>query len=103
MPLSRYTKRHKRTFGKKKEKWDSKKDFRLPPKPDSYYTKVKGQCRWCGLTCLKEDGTIIIRMGKETFKQLNQEDIIDVKAGKNKPIDIITKKTYRHYVKNVIE
>ena len=44
MPLSRYTKRHKRTFGKKKEKWDG--NFRLPPKPDSYYTEVKGQCRW---------------------------------------------------------
>ena len=56
MPLSRYTKRHKRTFGKKKEKWDG--DFRKPPKPDSYYTEVKGQCRWCGLMCLKEDGTI---------------------------------------------
>jgi len=58
MPLSRYTKRHKRTFGKKKEKWDSKKDFRLPPKPDSYYTKIKGHCRWCGMIIITEDGTI---------------------------------------------
>jgi len=56
MPLSRWSKRHKKTFGKKKEKWDG--NFRLPPKPDSYYTKVDGMCRWCGNTILKDDGTI---------------------------------------------
>ena len=46
MPLSRFGKRHERTFGKEKEEWDG--DFRKPPKPDSYYTTIKGQCRWCG-------------------------------------------------------
>ena len=56
MPLSRYTKRHKRTFGKKKEKWDG--NYRYPPKPDSYYTKVKGHCRWCDMIIVKKDGTI---------------------------------------------
>lgn len=56
MPLSRFGKRHERTFGKKKEEWDG--NFRQPPKPDSYYTKVKGQCRWCSNMIVKEDGTI---------------------------------------------
>ena len=41
MPLSRWSKRHEKTFGKKKEKRNG--NFRLPPKPDCYYTKVKGQ------------------------------------------------------------
>ena len=56
MPLSRFGKRHERTFGKKKEEWDG--NFRQPPKPDSYYTKVKGQCRWCGNMILNEDESI---------------------------------------------
>jgi 5-methylcytosine-specific restriction endonuclease McrA len=56
MPLSRFGKRHERTFGREKEEWDG--DFRKPPKPDSYYTKIKGQCRWCGNMIVKEDGTI---------------------------------------------
>ena len=56
MPLSRFGRRHERTFGKEKEEWDG--DFRKPPKPDSYYTKVKGQCRWCGNMILNEDDTI---------------------------------------------
>jgi len=59
MPLSRWSKRHKKTFGKKKEKWDG--NFRLPPKPDSYYTKTKGSCRWCGNVILKEDDSINTR------------------------------------------
>ena len=46
MPLSRFGRRHKKTFGKKKEKWDG--DFRKPPKPNSYYVQEKGICRWCG-------------------------------------------------------
>ena len=46
MPLSRFGRRHKHTFGKKKEKWDG--DFRKPPKPNSYYVQEKGICRWCG-------------------------------------------------------
>ena len=56
MPLSRWSKRHEKTFGKKKEKWNG--NFRLPPKPECYYTKVKGQCRWCGNMILNEDGSI---------------------------------------------
>ncbi|MAR77545.1 MAG: hypothetical protein CMD43_01215 [Gammaproteobacteria bacterium] len=56
MPLSRFSKRHERTFGKEKEEWNG--DFRKPPKPDSYYTKIKGQCRWCGNMIVNEDGTI---------------------------------------------
>ena len=56
MPLSRFGRRHERTFGRDKEEWDG--DFRKPPKPDSYYTKVKGQCRWCGLMILNDDDTI---------------------------------------------
>ena len=57
MPLSRWSSRHKKTFNKKKkEKWDG--NFRLPPKPDSYYTQTKGNCRWCGKVILNEDGTI---------------------------------------------
>ena len=46
MPLSRFGRRHKHTFGREKEEWDG--DFRKPPKPDSYYVSEKGICRWCG-------------------------------------------------------
>ena len=54
MPLSRWSSRHKKTFNKKKkEKWDG--NFRLPPKPDSYYTETKGSCRWCSKAILNED------------------------------------------------
>ena len=60
MPLSRWSSRHKKTFGeKKKEKWDG--NFRHPPKPDSYYTQTKGHCRWCSKVILNEDGTINTR------------------------------------------
>ncbi len=56
MPLSRFSRRHERTFGREKEEWNG--NFRKPPKPDSYWTKIKGQCRWCGSMIVKEDGTI---------------------------------------------
>ena len=56
MPLSGFGKRHERTFGKEKEEWDG--DFRKPPKPDSYWTKTKGKCRWCGEMILNKDKTI---------------------------------------------
>ena len=46
MPLSKFGRRHKHTFGREKEEWDG--DFRKPPKPDSYYVSEKGICRWCG-------------------------------------------------------
>ena len=55
MPLSRFGRRHERTFGKEKEEWDG--NFRKPPKPDSYYTEVKGQCRWCGC-CETRNGSV---------------------------------------------
>ena len=54
MPLSKFGRRHKPTFGKKKEKWDG--NFRQPPKPDSYYISQKGICRWCGEKII-ENGT----------------------------------------------
>ena len=53
MPLSRFSRRHERTFGRDKEEWNG--DFRKPPKPDSYYTKIKGQCRWCSSMIVNED------------------------------------------------
>jgi len=60
VPLSRWSSRHKKTFNKKKkEKWDG--NFRVPPKPDSYYSNTKGSCRWCGTAILNEDGTINMR------------------------------------------
>ena len=46
MPLSRWSRRHKRTFGKKKK--ESKKfleQHRIPQKPKDYYTKEKGKNR----------------------------------------------------------
>ena len=56
MPLSRVSSKQVRTFGKEEEEWDG--DFRKPPKPKSYWTKTKGQCRWCGQMIFKENGTI---------------------------------------------
>ena len=57
MPLTRWSRRHKKTFGKYDEEiWDG--NFRQPPKPKSYYTKVKGQCRWCDKIIVNEDGSI---------------------------------------------
>ena len=35
-PLSGWTKRHKKTFGTRKKKWDG--NFRQPPKPKYYWT-----------------------------------------------------------------
>jgi 5-methylcytosine-specific restriction endonuclease McrA len=45
-PLSGWTKRHKKTFGTRRKKWDG--NFRQPPKPKYYWTIKKGRCRWCG-------------------------------------------------------
>ena len=59
MPLSRFGRRHKHTFGKQKEEWDG--DFRKPPKPDSYYVQQKGICRWCGENILNQGGEINTR------------------------------------------
>ena len=60
MPLSGWSRRHKLTHGKEKEEWDG--NFRQPPKPDSYWTKKKGECRWCGKKITK---TPTERRGKE--------------------------------------
>ena len=62
MPLSRWSRRHKRTFGKKKE--ESKvflEEHRIPPKPTAYYTKEKGKCRYCGHWIYTEKGDINLR------------------------------------------
>ena len=53
MPLSRFGRRHKHTFGREKEEWDG--NFRKPPKPDSYYVSEKGICRWCGYKIIEND------------------------------------------------
>ena len=53
MPLSRFGRRHKHTFGREKEEWDG--NFRKPPKPDSYYVSEKGICRWCGDKIIEND------------------------------------------------
>ena len=57
MPLNRYSRRHKRTFGKKKpEPKIFLEEHRVPPKPTSYYTTMKGRCRFCGTLIRKKDG-----------------------------------------------
>ena len=56
MPLSRFGRRHERTFGKEKEEWDG--DFRKPPKPDSYYTTLNTTTTNATTLNVKEDGTI---------------------------------------------
>jgi len=50
--------RIRRTLGRKTRKFDyHEKDYRYPPKPDSYYdVKEKGQCRWCGSIINDEHG-----------------------------------------------
>ena len=65
MPLNRYSRRHKRTFGKRKpEPKVFLEEHRVPPKPTSYYTKMKGRCRFCGILIRKKDG------GKPTKEQV---------------------------------
>ena len=63
MPLSRWSRRHKRTFGKKKQ--DESKVFleehRVPPKPTAYYTEDKGKCRYCGHWIYTERGELNTR------------------------------------------
>ena len=46
MPLNRYSRRHKRTFGREKPEPEIYlEEHRVPPKPDAYYTQEKGICR----------------------------------------------------------
>ena len=61
MPLSRWTSKHRTTLGRKRKDDPQNKSYRTPPKPESYYTSTKGQCRWCGNVITKEDGTINMR------------------------------------------
>ncbi len=67
MPLSRWSRRHKRTFGKKKK--ESKvflEEHRVPPKPTSYYTEDKGKCRYCGHWIYTEQGETNLRKSWHT-------------------------------------
>ena len=49
MPLSKWSRRHRRTFGDKPPEPEVfLEEHRTPPKPDYYYTNKKGQCRYCG-------------------------------------------------------
>ena len=64
-PLSGWTKRHKKTFGTRRKKWDG--NFRQPPKPKYYWTVKKGRCRWCGGDIFKGDNDYVgeeLRPGK---------------------------------------
>ena len=49
MPLSRFSRRHRKTWNDKKPKQDIfLEHHRIPPKPSHYYDRKKGQCRMCG-------------------------------------------------------
>jgi hypothetical protein len=49
MPLSKWSRRHRRTFGDKKPEPEVfLEHHRVPPKPTNYYTEEKGECRFCG-------------------------------------------------------
>ena len=63
MPFRRWSSKHRKTFGitREEEKKKHGKNYRVPPKPDSYYTNVKGCCRWCGDMIIREDETINYR------------------------------------------
>ena len=59
MPLGRYSRRHRRTFGDKKPKQEIfLEHHRTPPKPDYYYVKKKGQCRYCGDVIKNKKGLV---------------------------------------------
>ena len=49
MPLSKWSRRHRRTFGDKKPEPEVfLEHHRVPPKPTNYYTEKKGECRFSG-------------------------------------------------------
>ena len=73
MPLSRWSRRHKRTFGKKKK--ESKvflEEHRIPPKPTAYYTKKKGKCRFCG-NLIKSEKTGLTNQRKSWHRKCVDE------------------------------
>lgn len=41
---------------------------------------------------IKDNGNIVVQVSKEEFLELSPEEIVEVKAGKDTPVDIITKK-----------
>ena len=57
MAFTRWNKRFKKTFGKEEKSWNE--NFRQPPKPEHYYTKQTGKCRWCGEIIVNKDGNIM--------------------------------------------
>ena len=58
MPLSRFSRRHRRTWNDKKPEQEVfLEEHRVPPKPSHYYDRKKGRCRMCGLGIYK-DGKI---------------------------------------------
>jgi hypothetical protein len=58
MPISKWNKRFKKTFGKI-IKIELESNYRYPPKPINYYTDQTGKCRWCGEMIVDDEGTII--------------------------------------------
>ncbi len=56
MPLSKFSRRHRRTWEDEKPEQDIYlEEHRTPPKPPHYYDRVKGRCRMCGLGIYKDD------------------------------------------------
>ena len=56
MPLSRFSRRHRRTWNDKKPEQEVfLEEHRIPPKPPHYYDRKKGRCRMCGLGIYKDD------------------------------------------------
>ena len=59
MPLSKWSRRHRRTFGDKKPEPEVfLEHHRVPPKPTNYYTEKKGECRFCGFPIKNDQGEI---------------------------------------------
>ena len=55
MPLSKWSRRHRRTFGDKPPEPEVfLEHHRVPPKPTNYYTEEKGECRFCGFPIKNE-------------------------------------------------
>ena len=56
MPLSRFSRRHRRTWNDEKPEQEVfLEEHRVPPKPPHYYDRKKGRCRMCGLNIYKND------------------------------------------------
>jgi hypothetical protein len=56
MPLSKWSRKHRRTFqDEQPENPIFLEHHRIPPKPSFYYIKKKGQCRMCGELILKNE------------------------------------------------